>query len=110
MRHFIRTVFFSALSLFALTAGAKVKLPALVGDDMVLQRNTTVNVWGWAAPGSTVRVTPSWNGKTYTARAAADSTWKVQVATGEAGGPYQLTITDGTPVVLKNVMLGEVWV
>ncbi len=110
MRHFTRTIFLAALCSFALTAGAKVKLPALVGDDMVLQRNTTVGVWGWAVPGATVRVTPSWNGKTYTARVAADSTWKVQVPTGEAGGPYQVTITDGTPIVLKNVMLGEVWV
>ena len=51
------------LLLGALALGAKVKLPSLVGDNMVLQQQTNARLWGWAAPGATVRVTTSWDGK-----------------------------------------------
>ena len=57
------------LLLGALALGAKVKLPALVGDNMVLQQQANARLWGWAAPGATVRVTTSWDGKTVTCRA-----------------------------------------
>jgi sialate O-acetylesterase len=92
------------------SAGAAVRLPALVGDNMVLQRNSRVNVWGWASPGARVEVTTSWNDNTYPVVAAADGTWKVGVTTPQAGGPYRVTVSDGEPVVLNNVMIGEVWV
>ena len=48
----------------AASLGAKVKLPALVGDNMILQQQTEVKLWGTAAPKAEVRVTPSWNGQT----------------------------------------------
>ena len=47
----------------AASLGAKVKLPALVGDNMILQQQTEVKLWGTAAPKAEVRVTPSWNDK-----------------------------------------------
>ena len=50
----------------AASLGAKVKLPALVGDNMILQQQTEVKLWGTAAPKAEVRVTPSWNGQTTT--------------------------------------------
>ena len=51
-----------------------------------------------------------WDGKTYTTTAAADGKWKLAVETPVAGGPYDLTISDGQPLTLKNVLIGEVWV
>ena len=92
------------------TAEAKVKLPALVGDNMVLQRNSKVNIWGWADPGKNISITTSWNGKSYTTQSRNDGTWKTEVETTEAGGPYEIRIGDGETVVLQNIMLGEVWV
>ena len=53
---------------YAASLGAKVKLPALVSDNMVLQQQTEVKLWGTAAPKAEVRVTPSWNGQTTTCR------------------------------------------
>ncbi|MDR1407941.1 MAG: sialate O-acetylesterase, partial [Tannerella sp.] len=50
-------------ALFGLQAQADVKLPAVFGDNMVLQQQSSVAVWGWSKPGATVRVTTSWNGK-----------------------------------------------
>ena len=57
--------------LLAVQAEAEVKLPAVLGSNMVLQRNTEVNFWGEASPRSRVRVTTSWNGRTYDAKADA---------------------------------------
>lgn len=94
----------------ALSLSAKVTLPAVMSDNMVLQRNTDVNIWGKAKPGKKVTVTPSWNGKKYTTVADNQGNWTVKVATGEAGGPYTLKISDGEPVTLSNILLGEVWI
>lgn len=89
---------------------AKVKLPSLLGPDMVLQRNTEVNIWGKAKPGAKVSVIPSWSGKIYTVKADKDGRWITRIATADAGGPYSITISDGEPVEIKDVMLGEVWI
>lgn len=102
-----------SLLLFLVTfvgANAKVTLPAVLGDNMVLQRNTNANIWGKAKPGATVKVRPSWDNKTYKATADNDGNWKTAIATGYAGGPYSITISDGDQVVLNNVLLGEVWI
>lgn len=89
---------------------AEVKLASVFTDNMVLQQTDMVNLWGWATAGKTVSVTPSWSRKTYTVKSDASGRWKLQVQTPVAGGPYEITISDGTPVKLKNVMIGEVWV
>lgn len=89
---------------------AEVKLPSVFGDNMVLQQNTDAAIWGTAAVNATVKINTSWNGKSYSARAGADGRWKIKVATPSAGGPYEITVSDGTALRLRNVMIGEVWV
>ena len=88
---------------------AKVTLPSLVGDNMVLQRNTEVNVWGKADPGATVTVRTSWDNAKYRTSADSDGNWLTKVRTADAGGPYTVTISDGESLTLNGVMLGEVW-
>ena len=95
---------------FSLFARAEVKLPAIFGDNMVMQQQTDAAIWGTATKNSTVRITTSWNKKSYSARAGADGKWKVKVTTPAAGGPYTVTISEGKTSVLTNVMIGEVWV
>ena len=96
--------------LMASTAAAKVKMPAVLGSNMVLQRNTEVNFWGEADPNSKVRITTSWNKAKYNVTADNEGKWAVKLTTGEAGGPYTITVTDGDEVVLENILLGEVWI
>lgn len=94
----------------AASLGAKVKLPALVGDNMILQQQTEVKLWGTAAPKAEVRVTPSWNGQTMTCRADKDGGWTLAVETPAAGyTPYEITFDDGEKTTLKNILIGEVW-
>lgn len=95
---------------FSLFAQGEVKLPAIFGDNMVMQQQTDAAIWGSATAGSTVRITTSWNKKSYSARAGSDGKWKVKVTTPVAGGPYTITLSEGKTRVLKNVMIGEVWV
>ena len=96
--------------LCACFAKAEVRLPAILGDNMVLQRNDEARLWGWADPGKIVRIRTSWNDRTYRARADAQGRWQACVLTTEAGGPYTISISDGKPVTLKNILLGEVWI
>lgn len=99
----------AALILVAATLNAKVKLPALVGDNMVLQQNTDVKIWGWSDPGKTVEVAPSW-GKAVKVRSDGSGNWTAIVKTPVASlDKYSITVSDGDPVTLNNVLIGEVW-
>lgn len=89
---------------------AEVTLPAIFGDHMVLQQQTDAAIWGKASPGKTVTLTTSWDGKSYSTRAEKDGNWKLKVKTPSAGGPYNITISDGSILELKDVLIGEVWV
>ncbi len=89
---------------------AKVRLPALFSDNMVLQRNSSPEFRGLASPGSHVTIKASWGGTSWRTKASETGEWRVKIATPEAGGPYTITISDGQPVTLKNVLVGEVWV
>jgi sialate O-acetylesterase len=98
------------LAVFSFSLYAEVKLPAIFSDNMVLQQQTDVAVWGKATANSNVTVKTSWNGKSWSVRADKDGNFKVKVSTPEAGGPYTVTVSDGKALTLKNVMIGEVWV
>jgi sialate O-acetylesterase len=97
------------LGLFILTvpAQAKLKLPALVGDHMILQQGQPV-VWGWADSGQTI--TASLGG--VTGRSVADSRgrWKITLSSLEAGGPHEMTIAgNGEAVTIQDVLVGDLW-
>lgn len=95
----------------ALDGTAKITLPSVIGNHMVLQQKDRVAIWGKASPGATVAVTTSWNQRHYQVKVASDSSWRLKVQTPEAGGPYQIRIGDGQQsILLKDILIGEVWV
>lgn len=95
--------------LLASVAGAKVTLPSVLADNMVLQQQSSVKLWGEAEPGKKVTITSSWDQKTYSTQAGQDGKWLTKVDTPTAGGPYEVTISDGEALTLKNILIGEVW-
>lgn len=98
------------LSFLPCLSYAKVKLPAVLADNMVLQQQTEVNLWGTARAKAPVTVKTSWNGRTYRARAGADGRWSLKVATPAASRTtHKITFSDGEPTVLGNILIGEVW-
>jgi len=93
----------------ALAARAEIKLPAILGDNMVLQRGQQVALWGWAKPGETITAVV---GKaTGRAAVAADGRWQLRLPAINEAGPVEVSLREGNgqPVVLKNVLVGEVW-
>lgn len=92
-------------------AQAKVRLPHVIGDNMVIQSNAQARLWGWSKPGREVRVSVSWNDARYTVRAGRDGKWQLSVPTPEAGfKPLSITFDDGEPLTVGNVLSGEVWI
>ena len=110
-KHFSLLVSFLLISfIFSGNLNGQVKLPAIFSDNMVLQQQTDVAIWGTAKNNSTVKLTTSWNKKSYSARAGSDGRWKMKVSTPSAGGPYEVTVSEGNTLRFKNVMIGEVWI
>ena len=102
------------ISIFIVTIStslfAEVKLPAIFGDNMVLQQQTDAAIWGEASSNNTVKVRTSWDKKSYSTKADATGNWKVMVRTPAAGGPFTITISEGKTLQLNNVLIGEVWI
>ncbi|SEM47327.1 sialate O-acetylesterase [Olivibacter domesticus] len=82
---------------------------AIFTDNIVLQQRTKAPIWGWAAPNTKIEIISSWDQKKYSSVTDKKGRWVIKVQTPAAGGPYELKISDGAPLVLKNVLIGEVW-
>jgi len=93
--------------LLCLPLAAKVVLPRFISDGMVLQRNMQIPVWGWA--NTKEKVTLQFKGKTYTATAGTDKKWKLFLQPEKAGGPYELVINGSNTIIVKNILIGDVW-
>lgn len=98
------------LSTVGFETEAKVRPASMITDNMVLQQNANARIYGTADPGSTVTVTPSWDGKAYTTTTDRTGEWSLAVKT-PAGSftPYTITLSDGEPLTINNVLIGEVW-
>ncbi len=96
------------LALGAVPAQADLRLPAVFGDNMVLQRDMTVPVWGWAKPGGSVTVSIA--GQSQTATADAGGRWMVKLSPLHVGPPLEMVVReDRQSLTLKNILVGEVW-
>jgi sialate O-acetylesterase len=97
-----------AFSLVAAALRADVRLPAVISNHMVLQRDAVVPVWGWADAGE--KITVAFAGQTRTATAAADGAWRVTLDPLRASAePAAMTITGKNKIVIEDVLVGEVW-
>jgi sialate O-acetylesterase len=101
---------FAFFLLISSTMMANVSLPNIFGDNMVLQRNSEVKIWGWASPKEEIKLVSSWNNQEYKVTANNQAQWELKIKTPEAGGPFTISIKGYNEVVLKNILIGEVWV
>lgn len=96
------------LLLLVFQVHAELKLPKVFADNMVLQRELDIPVWGWADSREWVNV--EFNNKKYRVRAERDGTWTLKLDAFPAGGPYTLSVnTRKESVVYSNVLVGDVW-
>ena len=107
-----RVVILTALLLTACggVARAELRLPAVIGDNMVLQQQSHAPLWGWAKPAAELEIRAEWLAAPKHATVAEDGTWRVDLPTPAAGGPFRITITGDGTHTLNNVLIGEVWV
>ncbi len=85
------------------------ELPAIFGNNMVMQQKTENTIWGKAEPGENIEIISSWGEKT-TVKAKTNGNWLTKIKTPEAGGPFKLNIKGAdTTITFKNVLIGEVW-
>jgi sialate O-acetylesterase len=103
----LMTTFILLLGLSFL-ADADVKLPAVIGDNMVLQRGMETPIWGMAEPGE--RVTVAMGDQQAADTADKVGKWMVKLHPLDAGGPFEITVTGNNKITLNNVLVGEVWV
>ncbi len=103
-----RTLLCFYVLLFSQVAFCQVRLPRLVSDGMVLQRGDSVKIWGWAAADEKVKI--SFSGKTYTDTTGKDGKWAVMLSELKAGGPYSMEISSSNHIILKNILIGDVWI
>lgn len=90
-------------------AEAKVTLPALFTDNMILQQKSEITFRGHSSTKKEVVITTGWSKHTYTASSDKEGNWKVEIPTPSAGGPYKISISDGEEQIIQNIMVGEIW-
>ncbi|GAA3775640.1 sialate O-acetylesterase [Flavobacterium ginsengiterrae] len=103
-----KILFFFFLTIYS-SATANITLPNIFGDNMVLQRNSEVKIWGWANPKEEIKLTSGWNNQEYKTIANNQAKWELTIKTPEAGGPFTISIKGYNEVILKNILIGEVW-
>jgi len=101
---------FFCLTLFVSIAQARIELPGIFTNNMVLQQKTDAPLWGKTTPGKAVKIVTSWNNREYKVLANADGSWLIKVKTPQAGGPYSISIADEKKIILENILIGEVWI
>ncbi|SEP69324.1 sialate O-acetylesterase [Hyunsoonleella jejuensis] len=97
--------------LFSILVHAEVKLPAIVSSNMVLQRNTTVKLWGWADANETITISTSWLTDNLNVIADDNGDWYINVNTTNSKAAQSIKITSKTSnIELSNILFGEVWI
>jgi sialate O-acetylesterase len=87
---------------------AQIKLPRLVRDSMILQRDAKINIWGWAAKNEKINI--KFNNKSYKTTTGSDGKWLIQLPQMKAGGPYTMDIAGSNKISLKEILIGDVWI
>nr|WP_320057387.1 glycoside hydrolase family 88 protein [uncultured Bacteroides sp.] len=100
---------FLFLIISSLSLEAKVTLPAIFSDNMVLQQNTSVNIWGKAKAGERVSVSVSWDKKVYSVVTPASGKWMLKLKTPLAAENQTLTVKGENTLIIHNLLIGEVW-
>lgn len=106
--HKTTSILFIIFYLFSVAAIGQIRLPKLVSDGMVLQRDADVKIWGWASPEEDIQVT--FLNKKYETKADELGEWNITLETLRAGGPHVMTLKGKNTISLENILVGDVWV
>ena len=97
--------------LYSFNLNGQIELSNLFSDNMVLQQNSDVRIWGTADKGKEISVSASWSNKSFKSEVKNDGSWTVEIKTPKAGGPYIISIfCNGNNKQIENILIGEVWI
>ncbi|SHK40018.1 sialate O-acetylesterase [Maribacter aquivivus] len=106
----LRLILFMLCLVVTTFAKAEITLPKIFSNEMVLQRESDVLLYGWADPNEEFTIYTSWNDETVAVKTGNDAKWEITVKTSEAGGPFQIIFKGkSNEITLKDILIGEVW-
>lgn len=103
-----RSLFLLLFFLIPIFSFGQIRLPKLVSDGMVLQRDCRVKIWGWASPGEKVSV--HFINSDYNTTARDNGEWDILLPELKAGGPFEMTVSGTTSITIKDIVVGDVWI
>ena len=98
-----------ALTFFFQASNGNISLPEIFSDNMVLQQKSDVMIWGWAKTGEKVVLKADWLDAEISTTVDNQGKWSLILKTPEAGGPYNIHLKGYNELILKNILIGEVW-
>ncbi|MEO6316522.1 MAG: sialate O-acetylesterase [Chitinophagaceae bacterium] len=102
-----KLIYFIIVSSCAVSSFSQIRLPAIIRDSMILQRNEKVNIWGWASAKEKIQV--QFKGKSYKAVADTTGKWQVKLPPTAAGGPYTIELRARNTITIREILFGDVW-
>ena len=87
---------------------SQIKLPRLISNGIVLQRNEKVKIWGWASPKEKIKL--EFKSKTYSTQADQNGNWTIVLPSQKAGGPYEMTLKASNEIKIQDILFGDVWI
>lgn len=109
MKTLLRLTMTSCLACCLTLVNGELRLPAIIGSNMVLQQKTEVKFWGWGNPGEKVKIKAGWKTGIDSTVCSRDGNWSVLVKTPMAGGSFSISIEGDNKIIIENVLIGEVW-
>lgn len=95
------------LLLISMSSFGQIKLPQLIQDGMILQREMPLKIWGWASVGEKVEL--QFNQQTFKSTTSNDGKWQITLPAQKAGGPFEMKIVGSNQIILKDILFGDVW-
>jgi sialate O-acetylesterase len=86
----------------------QIKLPKLISDGVILQRDEKVKVWGWAAPNEKIKLV--FKTKTYNTEADSNGKWHIMLPAQKAGGPFEMVLKASNKITIQDILFGDIWV
>ncbi len=108
-RHFAKLgCILAGIFLLTLSGNAEIRLPCLISNGMVLQRDIAVQIWGWAEPGEEILI--NFNDTDHFTVADAKGNWSVSLSPQHAGGPYDMVLKGNNTILVTDILVGDVWI
>jgi sialate O-acetylesterase len=104
----IKTLIIALLFVQTSAVIGQIKLPKLISDGIILQRNEKVKIWGWASPKEKIKL--EFKSKTYSTEADEKGNWAIILPAQKAGGPYEMVFKASNEIIIKDVLFGDVWI